>query len=157
MIGTLAAVALYFMTRTKWTPPSSAEPYLADIMAAEYRHNMPKYLLARLLYQESRYRQDIIKGDTVSGAGAVGIAQIVPRWHPTVEPRNPIASIHYAAQYLTKQKERFNSWETALAAYNWGPGNVSKARKQHGGRWLDKAPKETRNYVSQIGQDTGLL
>jgi len=153
MIGALAVVTLYFMTRTKWTPPSSAEPYLADIMAAEYRHNMPKYLLARLLYQESRYRDDIIFASIKSSAGAVGIAQIIPKWHPNATPTDPIASIHYAAQYLTSLNERFNSWETALAAYNWGPTAVNNAMKEHGSKWLKNAPTETQNYVSEIWGD----
>lgn len=35
----------------------------------------------------------------------------------------------------------------ALAAYNWGSGNVDKAIKKHGANWLAHAPEETRNYV----------
>lgn len=37
----------------------------------------------------------------------------------------------------------------ALAAYNWGPGNVDKATKAHGANWLAHAPKETRDYVAR--------
>lgn len=36
----------------------------------------------------------------------------------------------------------------ALAAYNWGPGNVDAAVKEHGLDWLNHAPSETRNYVA---------
>lgn len=140
-----------------WQPPKSAAPYLKSIHRAEQEQGIPSGVLARLIHQECRYREDIICGKVVSSAGAVGIAQIVPRWHPEARPLDPEHSIFYAARYLAQLNRQFNDWPTALAAYNWGPGNVSKARKQHGGRWLDKAPKETRNYVSQIGQDTGLL
>lgn len=149
----ISGVALYFMTRTKWTPPATAKLYLADIMAAEYSHNMPKYLLARLLYQESHFRADIISGKTTSGAGAVGIAQIVPRWHPDVDPLNVKESIEYAADYLTSLKNQFGDWKTALAAYNWGQGNVNNAMKKNGYKWLASAPTETQNYVSQIWGD----
>ncbi len=152
-LAALAAVALYFMTRPKWTPPDTATPYLSDIIEAEYKNGMPSYLLARLLYQESRYRADIISGDTKSSAGAVGIAQIVPRWHPNVDPLNASASIAYAGQYLTSLKNRFGDWKTALAAYNWGQGNVNNAMKEHGYKWLEHAPTETQNYVSQIWGD----
>jgi soluble lytic murein transglycosylase len=35
----------------------------------------------------------------------------------------------------------------AWAAYNWGPGKVDEAIKEHGANWLDHAPAETRAYV----------
>ncbi len=140
-------------SRGHWQPPETARPYLNSIEQVEQRHNMPQNLLARLIYQESRYRQDIITGKTVSSAGAIGIAQIVPRWHPDVNPLNPEESIHYSGKYLNHLQRQFGDWPTALAAYNWGPGNVSKAQKRHGKNWLDKAPTETRNYVHQIMRD----
>lgn len=153
LLITAAALGVYLMTRKKWTPPANAAPYLADIAAAERLHDMPKNLLARLIFQESRYRQDIISGKVISHAGAVGIAQIVPRWHPDVNPLDAQASIYYAADYLAELKRRFGDWETALAAYNWGQGNVSKARAAHGFGWLSKAPRETQNYVAEIWGD----
>ena len=137
----------------KWTPPATARPWLSRIYKAEARHNMPENLLARLIWQESRYRDDIISGKTISSAGAVGIAQIVPRWHPDVDPLDANASIDYAADYLSRLKRQFGDWPTALAAYNWGQGNVRNAQKKYGSHWLEKAPTETRNYVTRIWRD----
>lgn len=37
----------------------------------------------------------------------------------------------------------------AWAAYNWGPGNLDAAIKEHGAGWLAHAPAETRNYVAK--------
>lgn len=136
-----------------WQPPASARPYLSRIYKAEARHSMPENLLARLIYQESRYRDDIITGRTISSAGAVGIAQIVPKWHPDVNPLNPDESIDYAGKYLSQLQRQFGDWPTALAAYNWGQGNVRNAQKKHGKDWLNNAPRETRNYVAQIWGD----
>tara|TARA_R110001583_G_scaffold4770_1_gene27079 strand:- start:1567 stop:2055 length:489 start_codon:yes stop_codon:yes gene_type:complete len=153
VVVVMISTAVYFMNKTKWTPPEAAKPYLDDIIKAEYLNGMPRYLLARLLYQESRYRWDIISGETKSSAGAVGIAQIVPKWHPNVNPLNVSESIHYAAKYLTKLKNQFGDWETALAAYNWGMGNVNNAMKSNGYKWLASAPTETQNYVSEIWGD----
>ncbi len=133
-----------------WTPPPSAEPWLDTIRAAEDMNMIPRNLLARLLYQESRFRHDIITGQVRSSAGAVGIAQIVPRWHPDVDPLDPIASINYAAQYLRRLYRQFGSWDKALAAYNWGPGNVSR----YG---LASLPAETHNYITEILGDLGMM
>lgn len=42
-----------------------------------------------------------------------------------------------------------------LAAYNWGPGNLDKAIKEHGTNWLEHAPKETRDYVARGAAEYG--
>ena len=141
------------MPRKVWATPTTANPYLADIMAAERNNDLPPQLLARVLYQESRYRPEIINGKLMSSAGAVGIAQIVPRWHPNVDATNPQESIYYAADYLRRLFDRFGSWKRALAAYNWGQGNVSNAITRNGDKWLQVAPTETQNYVREILAD----
>lgn len=59
----------------QWEPPPAAAPFLDTIYSTERAQGIPHNLLARLLYQESHFRSDIINGTTVSPAGAVGIAQ----------------------------------------------------------------------------------
>lgn len=134
-----------------WTPPAAAKPYLAAIAAAEQRYNLPTNLLARLLHQESRFRQDIITGKTKSAAGAVGIAQFMPATAKQfgINPLDPFASIDAAGRYLKQLYGRFGTWEKALASYNWGQGNVSR-------KGLENAPTETKNYFSQILADLGM-
>jgi soluble lytic murein transglycosylase-like protein len=128
---------------------ANEKKYLTAITAAEQREGLPDGLLHRQLYQESHFRTDIIDGSTVSVAGAVGIAQIIPRWHPGVNPLDPIASINYAAKYMRQLYNQFGSWSLALAAYNWGPGNVAA-------NGLNNAPPETQQYVAQITADVGV-
>lgn len=129
--------------------------YRSILLATEVQNGMPKYLLARLAWQESRFRPDIISGQTVSSAGALGIMQIVPRWHPTMPPAaclDPAQAIPYAGRYLANLKKQFGTWELALKAYNWGPGNVSA--------WLrgeKTQPRETANYSAQILADLNNL
>lgn len=139
----------------KWTPPASARPYLPTIYDAERANGIPTNMLARLLDQESHYRPDIISGKTTSGAGAIGIAQIVPKWHPGVDPTDPQASIWYAANYLASLHAQFGTWQKALAAYNWGPGNLNTDISNHGDNWRQHLPSETAAYVTQIGSDVG--
>lgn len=149
----LAALGLLLLTggvaviaTRNWKTVTNAAKYLPLLNAAELKYGIPKDLLARQAYQESRFRDDIVSGKTVSSAGALGIMQIVPKWHPGVDPLNVSAAIDYAARYLTQLKKQFGSWTLALAAYNAGPGNVTK----YGG-----VPpfKETQDYVASITRD----
>jgi len=57
-----------------------------------------------------------------------------------------------AAKYLKNMYAKFGDWQLAIAAYNCGAGNVSKAIKRSGGKtsfWeiYNYLPKETRSYV----------
>lgn len=125
-----------------WKPPAK---YAGMIAASEARNGIPRDLLARLLYQECRWRDDIISGRTVSPVGAQGIAQFMPatarEWG--VSPLDPQSAIDGAGRYLKWLYTKFGSWSEALAAYNWGIGNVQR-------QGLTKAPRETRLYYSQI-------
>lgn len=129
-----------------WKIPQSGLPYKFWLNDAERIYNIPHNLLARVAYQESRFRDDIITGKTISSAGAQGIMQIIPRWHPTANPLNPKEAIYYAGSYLRRLYNRFGSWPMALAGYNWGPTNLEN-------KGLANAPYETQNYVAEITRD----
>lgn len=125
--------------------------YAPMLAQAEFANGIPSGMLARLAWQESRFRADIITGKVVSSAGAVGIMQIVPKWHPGVNPLDPAQSIKYAGGYLASLYRRFGRWDYALKAYNWGQGNVDA--------WLKgqkTEPLETQRYSSQILADLGM-
>jgi peptidoglycan lytic transglycosylase D len=67
-----------------------------------------------------------------------------------------LASTRAALDYLQKLYGMFGDWHLALAAYNWGEGNVSRAiaRNQRAGlgtTYLDlNMPTETRSYVPKL-------
>ncbi|HKJ06733.1 MAG TPA: lytic transglycosylase domain-containing protein, partial [Flavobacteriaceae bacterium] len=61
-------------------------------------------------------------------------------------------STEAASKYLSRLYSIFNDWDLALAAYNSGPGNVSKAIRRSGGKknyWNLRPylPRETAGYV----------
>ena len=64
---------------------------------------------------------------------------------------DPIKSSEAAAKYLSELYARFNDWNLAIAAYNYGPGNIRRAIKASGysNFWNLRGylPKETANYV----------
>ena len=67
------------------------------------------------------------------------------------ERMDPIKSSEAAAKYLSELYARFNDWNLAIAAYNYGPGNIRRAIKDSGysNFWNLRGylPKETANYV----------
>lgn len=128
-----------------WKKANNAQAYLPLLADAESRYGIPPDLLARLAYQESRFREDIADGSVNSPAGAVGLMQMLPQYFPG-PLTNPAFAIDTAARYLRQLYDRFGSWQLAAAAYNAGPGTVSK----YGG-----VPPfaETQNYVAQIFGD----
>ena len=84
-----------------------------------------------------------------SGAGAIGIAQIMPDtargWG--VDPNDPKASLRAAAQNMSRYVKKYGSFRNALVAYNAGPAAVGRR----------SLPKETTDYISKImgGSDLG--
>jgi membrane-bound lytic murein transglycosylase D len=65
---------------------------------------------------------------------------------------DPIKSTDAASKYLAKLYEIFGDWDLALAAYNSGPGNVTKAIRRSGGYqnyWNIRPflPRETAGYL----------
>lgn len=127
----------------KWTP-------VLDSIGTSYR--LPPDLLSRVAYQESHFRDDIIRGNTASSAGALGIMQMMPQFFSSVNVARPYtdesvrAQIVEAAAHLSQLYGSTKSWPLALAAYNAGLGNV----QQYGG--VPPFP-ETMAYVAAIRAD----
>lgn len=68
------------------------------------------------------------------------------------ERHDPLKSTEAAAKYMTSMYKAFGDWDLVLAAYNSGPGNVSKAINRSGGQknyWniRKQLPKETQGYI----------
>lgn len=101
----------------------------------------PPDLFVRQIQQESGFDPDAYN----AGSGATGVAQIIRRFHPDVDPTDPIASLDYAARWIASLRDQFGSYKEAFAAYNWGPGNVSKWDGRR-----DSLPAETRHYLDVI-------
>ena len=76
----------------------------------------------------------------VSPAGARGLCQIIPRWHPVMAGKcmDPFESLEYAARLMRKHlNRRLWDWREALADYNVGPHAVGEARIE-GQAYADK-------------------
>lgn len=135
-----------------WRTEGDADMYVDVFHEAEKHYCLPTDLLFRIAYQESRFRQDIINGQTKSPVGAVGIMQLMPRYFPGAG-HSIAVDINTAAAFLASLFRRFSDWQLAVAAYNWGGGNVHHEAIIDGGSKLSHMPKETQDYVTEIFTD----
>jgi soluble lytic murein transglycosylase-like protein len=131
---------------TAW--PTGSGPYQEDIAAAADTYGVPAAILAWLLWKESRYNPAIIDGSKRSRVGAMGIAQFMPatavdELGSQAAALDPSIAIPGAARYLAKLYRAAGDWAGALAAYNWGIGNVQR-------KGIDAAPAETVDYYTTI-------
>lgn len=128
--------------------PVGSAPYQTMIEDAASQYGVPVEILAWLLWKESRYLPQVIDGTRVSRVGALGIAQFMPATAReelgSVEAAlDPEIAIPGAARYLAKLYRSAKTWQGALAAYNWGIGNVVR-------KGLAQAPAETIDYYTTI-------
>ncbi len=115
-------------------------PFMRMAQTAANTHGVPVGLFQRLVQQESGW-----DASARSVKGAMGLAQLMPETARElgVDPLDPVQNLDGGARYLRAQYEAFGSWPLALAAYNAGPGAVS--------RYNGIPPfAETQNYVQVI-------
>ena len=119
-----------------------------DIAAEAQRQGVDPALAIEVANAESGLDPNV----SDSPAGAIGLFQLLPATAAQlgVNPRDPAQNIGGGIRYLGMMLGQFGSVAAALAAYNWGPGNLSKAIAQYGTAWAQHLPRETSNYVASI-------
>ena len=142
-----------------WYPLEYQEP----IRTEAARYDLDPALVAAVINTESGFAPD-----SRSGAGAVGLMQVLPDTaefisrqpdRPSPSPARiaePEVNIAYGSRYLRYLIDRYGTVDLALAAYNGGPENVNG--------WLEQARatgstlkipedipfSETRGFVSRV-------
>lgn len=120
------------------------------------RYGLPPGLLYSQIYQESGCRVDAV-GPTTKYGRAVGIAQIISSFHPGVNPRDPIESINYLAQWLSSHYQQYkNSWALAVASWHAGEPAVNKSQPCVPGTYDKAAGIGTLAYVRSILSRAGI-
>lgn len=117
--------------------PKEFEPLIAD---ASRKYGIAPEIIKAVIRAESGFRPD-----AVSRAGAQGLMQLMPGTARGlgVDPSDPSQNIDGGTRYLKQQLDRFGDLELALAAYNAGPGSVTR----YGGI---PPYAETQNYVRSV-------
>ncbi|WP_394804135.1 lytic transglycosylase domain-containing protein [Pluralibacter gergoviae] len=122
-------------------PQQQADP----VSAAEQRYGIPAGLLSAVIDKESGGNHA-----AVSSKGAIGLTQVMPEtargmgYDPEQLRNSPEMQIDAGARYLKQMLDSHGSVPAALAAYNWGPGNVQKYQRGE----KNQVPQETVNYVT---------
>lgn len=119
---------------------------------AAWQHGLdPALFVAQLAQESGDFDPNVVVGKRKSSAGAIGVAQFMPRTAKAfgIDPKDPAQAIPAAAQYMSQLKQRFGTEELARQAYNWGEGNLSKHLANPAKRPM---PQETREYNALIAK-----
>src|ERR1700677_2878324 len=157
----VAGFISYFSTKGRGTLTRSLERagrYQSMIAAVLAEEKVPQDLIYQAV-AESGFQPQIVNGR--SGAG--GMWQFMPYgvygltrngWYD--ERFDPEKSTHAYARYMKVLYAQLGDWYLAMAAYDWGPGNVQRAvqRTGYADFWelyhRNVLPQETKNYVPII-------
>ncbi|WP_448970293.1 transglycosylase SLT domain-containing protein [Neisseria sp.] len=155
--GGVARSAIAVTGKEDWLNKINAKDTVSNadsrLSAVSQKYGIPQHMLYSVWAQESR------KGNMKksSPAGAKGHFQFMPgtakAYGISGREWDFDASSDAAARYFQWLLKHYNGdHNKALAAYNWGNGNLDKAIKQYGNNWLSHAPKETQGYVNSINK-----
>jgi len=134
------------------TPPAPAvkpvvyrsRQEVCDTLAkAAQSNDLPIPFFIRLLFQESRFKPDV-----VSRVGAQGVAQFMPETSTDMgldNPFDPLQAIPASARLLRNLFQQFGNLGLAAAAYNAGPRRIHEWLTKKG-----KLPQETQGYVKIV-------
>ena len=155
--GGAARSSITVTGKEDWLNKINAKDTVANadsrLSAVSQRYGIPQHMLYAVWAQESR------KGNMkqASAAGAKGHFQFMPgtakAYGISGREWDFDASSDAAARYFQWLLKHYNGdHNKALAAYNWGNGNIDKAINRYGNDWLSHAPKETQGYVNSINK-----
>ena len=136
-----------------------ARPYLYFVLEEVKKRNMPTEIVL-LPFLESGF--DIRRGNGLNPAGLWGLMPIAAR-HLNMaqtpfkdERRDIVRSTNAALDLLQELHDKFGDWHLALAAYNWGPVNLTRAIQNNQRRKLPiqyqnlTMPMETMVFVPKL-------
>ena len=100
------------------------------------------------------------KNAGTSRAGARGMFQFMPAtaaMYGITNRDDPTQEREGARRYLNDLLKKYHgSAAEALAAYNFGPGNLDRLMKDHQDDWESYLPNETQNYVQKVAREMAM-
>jgi D-alanyl-D-alanine carboxypeptidase len=138
-------------------PGPPQDPWGPYIRQAATRFSIPELWVREVMRQESGGHEYVGGAPITSGAGAMGLMQVMPATYEGLrqryglgdDPYEPHDNIMAGAGYLREMYDRFGS-PGFLAAYNAGPRRLDDYLAGYG-----RLPRETVNYVASIAPRIG--
>ena len=115
--------------------------YRPIVVEASKQYGIPVHMISNVMKLES-------DGDpyATSSAGASGLMQLMPSTFKSLggqgDPYEASQNINLGAKYLSQLMHKYGNEDSALAAYDWGPGHLAK-------EGVMNAPTETKQYLSK--------
>ena len=119
------------------------------LVQAANRYGLDPSLLIAMAQRESNFDPNAYNPST----GACGVMQLIARTaaaYGVTNCKDPAQNIDGGAHVLADLVSQFGDVIKAVAAYDWGSGNLSAAIRQWGDNWFSHAPAETQAYVTAI-------
>ncbi|WP_309601117.1 transglycosylase SLT domain-containing protein [Burkholderia multivorans] len=138
--------------RHRLNMPSDPKSVLAEI---EKKNGLPTGTLWNMWGVESAFGKKLEGPKTSSGERAIGDFQFMSgtwnEWGNGGDRYSFTDSANAAGRYMgSLMKRNGGDIRKALAAYNWGPGNLGNDIAKNGAQWESNLPAETRKYIAQI-------
>ena len=114
-------------TKASANEASNLAPICSMIESAARANALPLSFFARVIWQESRFRPDVVGPVTRSGERALGIAQFMPATaaeRHLLEPFDPVEALPKSGKFLAELRAEFGNLGLAAAAYNAGRRRV---------------------------------
>ncbi len=139
--------------RTYSAPGSASDPWGPYISEASRKYDIPERWIREVMRVESGGRTEMNGQPITSGAGAMGLMQVMPatydelrgRYELGDDPYDPHNSILAGSAYIRELYDLYGN-PGFLAAYNGGPGRLDDYLTRN-----RSLPDETRRYVAKIG------
>ena len=129
----VAAIAAALSRRPTGLTASEVDAVARTVVVEARRHALEPSLVLAVMHVESRFYNF-----AVSPVGAIGLMQVMPETGAELATRigidwvgpqtlfDPTSNVKLGVAYLRELADRYGSLETALAAYNWGPGRIDR-------------------------------
>lgn len=143
---------------TEWLPSGNvsesvaqrAERFMPTIKECAAKYNVDENIIMAVIQTESGYNPN-----AVSRVGAQGLMQLMPGTARGLGVNNsfdPVQNIDGGTRYIRQMLDKFGDLRLALAAYNTGPGNVSKHGITNASdvEQYSRIPSGVRGYVDKV-------
>jgi soluble lytic murein transglycosylase len=153
------AVLAYLWGRHTGLSRSEENALATTLVSEAVRHEMePSMVLAVIQVESGGYHL------AVSPVGALGLMQLLPStaeelahkleidWRGPDTLFDPVTNVTLGIAYLKQLSDRYGSFSTALAAYNWGPGRIDR-RLRKGVKLPSLYPEQVTRAYERVTRD----